>query len=402
MNSDAYDTDGGTDDRHHLTSRYGSLISPQILRRHDVIQMSSPQIPPRHPLRKAVPSPTILTPQIRLHHGEHEIHSDLLPQHDVRKHIRNGRKLLPITAATPVAHTSSPAQNSPSPTDRHHMADHRLPLVVQDMHEQKRQVKERIQNHPVSKTPPLRFIFIRHSERVDQTVGSDWFSRAFDLRTGAYHRYNINLPKSLPNRSHFQAYEFDPPLTVEGWKNARIVGRGLLDKNLTSNICLTSSALRCVQTCELLIAGMRRRERLQMRVEPGLFECPHSNTKLVDSFMTKGELLTNDYNIKADYKPVIPKITVPETLEEYFQRSQWVMQRIIDRYKFRGGNVLIVTHAPGLIALTDALQGIKSNPDTLYRVVSRFQYLATRVAEFENGRWNVHDQPFDHRRAGGE
>jgi hypothetical protein len=58
---------------------------------------------------------------------------------------------------------------------------------------------------------PLRIIFMRHSERANQALGSDWFNKAF--RTNTYKAYDQNLPFILPKRRFDHAYEFDVPLT---------------------------------------------------------------------------------------------------------------------------------------------------------------------------------------------
>jgi broad specificity phosphatase PhoE len=140
--------------------------------------------------------------------------------------------------------------------------------------------------------------------------------------------------------------------------------------------------------------GMNRRDRVPIRLEPGLFECPHLNHKITDSFMTKTELVENDYYIKVEYKPLIQKINVPESLDEYFDRSITVMRGIIDRYGHHGGTVLIVTHAPGLLALTDAIKGIRPNPETFYRTVSAYPPLAILTAEYDGAKWKHSEQPF--------
>jgi broad specificity phosphatase PhoE len=139
---------------------------------------------------------------------------------------------------------------------------------------------------------------------------------------------------------------------------------------------------------------MERRDRIPIRIEPGLFECPHHHHKIIDSFMTKKELMENRYNIKHEYKSIISKVSVPETLEDYFERSAMVMRGIIDRYGHYGGTVLIVTHAPGLLALTDAMKGIKTNTETFYRTVSAYPPLAMFVAEYDGSKWKYSDQPF--------
>ncbi|CAF1562262.1 unnamed protein product [Didymodactylos carnosus] len=383
---DTYDTDGDTNYRkqqQQLTSHYDSVASLQIPGRYGVDPILSPQVPSYHPFHNAQRSVTV-TPSYDNHHQkEHEIYSSIPVHQNIRKHIRNSRKI----PATNIVHTPFVAKTTLSTMVRPPAS------VLHDAneHQHQQQVKSQIQNlFPIrSTTPQMRIIFVRHSERANQALGPDWFLRAFDQRTGVYHPYDMNLPKFLPKRQRFQAFRFDPPLTVRGLHLARLTGQTMAHSNLASTICLTSSALRCIQTCERLLMGMKRRERVQIRVEPGLFECPHFNAHLTDSFMTPQELLDNGYRIKSDYQPIMPKVTVPETLEVYFNRSRFVMKGIMDRYSSPGANVLIVTHAPGLIALTDALQGIKTNADTFYKRVSKYDFLATIIAEYDNGRWQL-------------
>lgn len=178
-------------------------------------------------------------------------------------------------------------------------------------------------------------------------------------------------------------------------KTARVTGRAMMANNMPVDICLSSTALRCVQTCERILTGMDRRDRVPIRIEPGLYECPHQQQKLVDSFMTKKELMDNRYNIKQEYRPIISKVVVPETLEEYFERSATVMRGIIDRYGPYGGTLLIVSHAPGLLALTDAMKGLKPNGETFYRNVSAFPPLTMYIAEYDGSKWKYSDQHFN-------
>ena len=139
---------------------------------------------------------------------------------------------------------------------------------------------------------------------------------------------------------------------------------------------------------------MERADQVPIRVEPGLFECPHLNHKIVDSFMTKKELIDNGYQIKAEYKPLIPKVGVPESLNEYFDRCVTVMRGIIDRYGNYGGTILVVTHAPGLLALTDAIKGKRPDHETFYRTVAAYPPLAIYIAEYDGAKWKHSEQPF--------
>lgn len=140
---------------------------------------------------------------------------------------------------------------------------------------------------------------------------------------------------------------------------------------------------------------MDLREHIPIRVEPGLFECPHNNHRIVDSFMTRKELVDNRYNIKTDYKALVPQLNVPESLDEYFDRCSFVMRGIIDRYGHHGVTVLIVTHAPSLLALPDAVKGIRTNAESIYRNVGAYQTLAMLIAEFDGTKWRFSEQPFN-------
>ena len=138
----------------------------------------------------------------------------------------------------------------------------------------------------------------------------------------------------------------------------------MIDHNLVADLCLCSTALRCVQTAHSVLSGMERSEQAPIRIEPGLFECPHLNYKIIESFMTKKELTDNGFNLYQDYKPLIGKLTVPESLDDYFERSVQVMRGIIDRYAPRGGTILIVTHR-SCVTLLAAMLNLKSIDDQL-------------------------------------
>jgi phosphohistidine phosphatase SixA len=45
-------------------------------------------------------------------------------------------------------------------------------------------------------------------------------------------------------------------ILVRGLKTARLTGRAMVSNNLVADICLSSNALRCVQTCERILTGI--------------------------------------------------------------------------------------------------------------------------------------------------
>lgn len=50
-----------------------------------------------------------------------------------------------------------------------------------------------INRHVLPMAKPLRIIIIRHAERADAVLGSDWSKKSFD-RNGRYIRYSEHLP----------------------------------------------------------------------------------------------------------------------------------------------------------------------------------------------------------------
>ncbi len=48
-------------------------------------------------------------------------------------------------------------------------------------------------NRPLMPVKPLRIIIIRHAERADAILGSDWSKKSFD-RAGRYIRFSEHLP----------------------------------------------------------------------------------------------------------------------------------------------------------------------------------------------------------------
>ncbi|CAF1114753.1 unnamed protein product [Adineta steineri] len=364
-----YDTDGGIETSEYIPRRHHTMS-------HSVEHLVSPRLPSKQ--YKQLP---IIPTQRRSLHENHLTVNQL--SNSVQNHIdRENESAREDKTHRRHIRLSRRIQQSSSGTQIH--GTHGVHSSIIPRHDGV------LGTVPTGR--PLRLIFMRHSERVNQALGSMWFIRAF--QSGTYKVYDPLLPKALPRRNSDHAYEFDVPLTVHGLKNARHTGSVMLNLNIVPDVCLSSSALRCIQTSERVLTGMNRCDRVPIRIEPGLFECPHLNHKIVESLMTKPELVENGYNIKLEYKPLIPNLTTPESLDEYFDRATTVMRGIINRYAHRGGNVLIVTHAPGLLALTDAIKGIRPNHDTFYRTVSAYPPLAIYIAEYDGIKWKHSEQPF--------
>jgi hypothetical protein len=104
----------------------------------------------------------------------------------------------------------------------------------------------------------LRFIIIRHGERMDNTYGAGWTQRAFGYN-GQYYPLDGNMPSTLPYRMNWYDYEIDTPLTANGFKQSWNVGNTLARYNLPVVACYASPAIRSIQTADQILAGMGRK-----------------------------------------------------------------------------------------------------------------------------------------------
>jgi hypothetical protein len=105
---------------------------------------------------------------------------------------------------------------------------------------------------------PLRFIVIRHGERVDVVYGAGWTQKAFD-RAGHYYPFDSNMPPSLPHRINWIDYDVDTPLTTKGLSQSWNVGNVLARYNLPVTACYSSPAFRSIQTADRILEGMGRK-----------------------------------------------------------------------------------------------------------------------------------------------
>ncbi|CAF3395356.1 unnamed protein product [Rotaria socialis] len=235
------------------------------------------------------------------------------------------------------------------------------------------------QSSPVK---PLRIVIIRHAERADAVLGSDWSKKSFD-RNGRYVRFSEHLPDALPTRSYLHHYVIDVPLTNRGRMHALKTGKTLFTNGYAADICYTSPSLRCVQSANGILTGMSRKS-VPMRLEPCLFECYLNDFKRTLCFMTKDELATNGYNIDKSYQAFLPFMRPHDSQVDYYERCQTIMDIITERHQATGGTILIVAHAPSLEGLTRHLSGGKFQPEKLFDIARRVPFLAMTILE-KNG-----------------
>lgn len=226
---------------------------------------------------------------------------------------------------------------------------------------------------------------LRHGERVDTTFGPLWTENSFD-KNGRYIRFNINMPKTLPKRENPKYdFLFDPPLTEMGLHQAKLTGEELASQGIVIKYCYSSPALRSIQTADRVLEGMGLKNKVQIRIELGLFEFLRWQTSLPVKypFMDLQSLANEGYNIDLNYTPVIKydMMRYDENEEYYYQRSFLMTKTIVDRHREEGGNIMFVAHAPSIEVCTRQLCGGDPRVSEFRSIVRKVPFLAIAQCE---------------------
>uniref|UniRef100_A0A8C9LBT5 SH3 domain-containing protein n=1 Tax=Pavo cristatus TaxID=9049 RepID=A0A8C9LBT5_PAVCR len=168
-------------------------------------------------------------------------------------------------------------------------------------------------------------------------------------------------------------FEHDPPLSSCGVFQSRLIGEALLDQEVTVSYVYSSPALRCVQTAQHVLQGLKLDQKVKIRVEPGLFEWTKwEASRVIPNFMTLTELTEASYNIDTSYRGNIPlsSLVPSESYEEYVSRSSAVVKEIITACPSKGV-ILIVGHGSSLASFTRPLIGLPARDSSDFAQVVR-------------------------------
>ncbi|CAF0750221.1 unnamed protein product [Adineta steineri] len=235
-----------------------------------------------------------------------------------------------------------------------------------------------------------KLVIIRHGERVDTLFGDTWFHQAFDA-AGNYRRFHTNLPMSLPYRQNFQDYIYDPPLTELALIRSYRTGEALLRTGLRIDYCYSSPSLRCIQTADSILDGMKLRTLIPIRIELGLFECATWYKNVIPHFMSINELVLNRLNIETSYNSVQKSLSTDENEYDYYQRSHLVMRQILSKHDTNDITILFIGHAPSLETLTRQLIGAQPRPNELVEIAQKINYLSLTILEGQRNSWTFVD-----------
>ena len=245
----------------------------------------------------------------------------------------------------------------------------------------------------------LRLIILRHGERVDQTLGTDWYQKVFNgVPSAPAQAYkHPSLPQRLPLRSNTLLYVFDPPITRSGEQQAYSKGQQLAQTGATVDYCYSSPASRSILTANAILKGMNRTQ-VPIRLEPYLFEPMNWNSALLlldqmSPFMSTSDWRQTGYNIDQRYHRLNNYINPHETEIDYFGRSKDFFNSIVHHHgrvlppvsngqvPRRRTTILIVGHASTTEMLSTIALRQPFDVKVLGEQTAKVPYLHTAVLE---------------------
>ncbi|NWJ09722.1 UBS3A protein, partial [Crypturellus undulatus] len=238
-------------------------------------------------------------------------------------------------------------------------------------------------------------LVMRHGERVDQVFGKSWLQQCLTT-DGKYHRADLNFPSILPKRrDSMKQFDYDPPLSSCGIFQSRLTGEALLDQEVAVSCVYSSPALRCIQTAQYVLEGLKLDQKLRIRVEPGLFEWTKWDaSKLIPNFMTMTELTEASYKVDTSYRSIFPlsSLVPSESYEEYCCSSLTTFSG----YSRISGVILIVGHGSSLASFTRPLIGLQARESGDFaQVVRKIPSLGMCFCEElkEENKWQMVNPP---------
>ncbi|CAF0804848.1 unnamed protein product [Rotaria sp. Silwood1] len=256
----------------------------------------------------------------------------------------------------------------------------------------------------------LRLIILRHGERIDQSLGHDWYDKVFaGIPSAPPQAYkHKSLPYRLPYRSNTLLYVFDPPLSRTGELQSYYKGQQLAQLGATVDYCYASPASRSILTANAILKGMNC-SHIPMRLEPYLFEPMNWNSALllldkISPFMSTGDWKQTGYNIDQRYQRLSNYLNPYETEIDYYHRSREFFESIERHHSKilsptyrkliprRHTTILIVGHASSTEMLSTIALRKQFNAKSFADQCAKVPYLHTTILERDaiSRQWNIH------------
>lgn len=169
------------------------------------------------------------------------------------------------------------------------------------------------------------------------------------------------------------------------------LGEALARAGLRIDHCYSSPSLRCIQTADAMLDGMKLRTLIPIRIELGLFECGSWHKGVIPHFMSINELVLNRFHIETSYNSVQKSLTTDENELDYYDRSHSVMRQILSKHDLNDETILFIGHAPSLETLTRQLIGAPARPNELVQIAQKINYLSLTILEGHSNSWTFVD-----------
>ena len=149
--------------------------------------------------------------------------------------------------------------------------------------------------------------------------------------------------------------------------------------------------MRCIQTADAILNGMKLRTLTPIRIELGLFECGAWHKGVVPHFMSINELILNRLNIETSYNSIQKSLSTDENENDYYERSHNIVRQILSKHETNDANILFIGHAPSLETLTRQLVGGQPRSNELAHIAQKINYLSLTILEGRDESWTFVD-----------
>ncbi|KAJ8936279.1 hypothetical protein NQ314_012427 [Rhamnusium bicolor] len=173
------------------------------------------------------------------------------------------------------------------------------------------------------------------------------------------------------------------------------VGDALKEQNIDIHFAYCSPSFRCIQTCDAFLQGLNKRDKVKIKIEPGLFEWLVWYPECLPDWFTVEELKNAGYNIDENYQPFINEKDLKESkenCEQFYLRSAFVARGAVSANPM--GNILFVGHAATLDTCAHELLGRRTRlANDMTKLIQKVPYCSLIQMTCQQDKWEIVEPP---------
>ncbi|KAJ8927502.1 hypothetical protein NQ314_020032 [Rhamnusium bicolor] len=170
------------------------------------------------------------------------------------------------------------------------------------------------------------------------------------------------------------------------------VGDALKEQNIDIHFAYCSPSFRCIQTCDAFLQGLNKRDKVKIKIEPGLFEWLVWYPECLPDWFTVEELKNAGYNIDENYQPFINEKDLKESkenCEQFYLRSAFCAVSANPM-----GNILFVGHAATLDTCAHELLGRRTRlANDMTKLIQKVPYCSLIQMTCQQDKWEIVEPP---------